>query len=143
MRGHSGTTRMAGCAVLVASMMTMPLAAQNDNTSVNKRDRAPDAVTADQQTNHQSDLDMTKRIRQAIVGDKDLSTYAHNIKVVTRGGKVTLKGPVRSQQEKAAVEAKANEIAGAANVMSSISVTGQTTRSAKTQKTSTHKTKRS
>jgi hyperosmotically inducible periplasmic protein len=54
--------------------------------------------------------------------DKDLSTYAHNIKIVTRNGKVTLKGPVRSEEEKKAIEAKATQVAGAGNVSNSISV---------------------
>jgi osmotically-inducible protein OsmY len=56
------------------------------------------------------------------MGNKELSTYAHNVKVVTRNGMVTLKGPVRSEDEKKAVEAKASEIAGAGKVKSMISV---------------------
>ena len=59
-----------------------------------------------------SDRDLTRRIRRALVKDKSLSTYAHNVKVVSQDGTVTLKGPVRSEAEKAAVEAKANEVVG-------------------------------
>lgn len=93
-----------------------------DNTAVNKRDRAKDAVTADQQKENRSDRDITADIRKAVMDDKELSTYAHNVKIVTRNGKVTLKGPVRSEDEKKAIEAKATQVAGAGNVSNSISV---------------------
>jgi osmotically-inducible protein OsmY len=93
-----------------------------DNTAVNRRDRAASAQTAGQQSNGRSDLDTTRQIRRAIVKDKSLSTYAHNIKIITQGGKVTLKGPVRSEEEKTAVEAKAADVAGAGNVTNQVSV---------------------
>jgi len=93
-----------------------------DNTKVNTRDRKPTAVTADQQKNNKTDLETTRQIRKALVADKSLSTYAHNVKVVTQNGKVTLKGPVRSEDEKKAVEAKAVEVAGAGNVTNQISI---------------------
>ncbi len=92
-----------------------------DNTKVNKRDRKNGAVTADQQKENESDRETTANIRKALM-DKDLSTYAHNVKIITRNGMVTLKGPVRSQEEKKTVEAKATEIAGAGKVKSMISV---------------------
>jgi osmotically-inducible protein OsmY len=63
-----------------------------------------------------TDRDLSKRVRQSLMSDKSLSTYAHNIKIVARDGKVTLKGPVRSEEEKSAIEAKATEVAGAGNV---------------------------
>ena len=93
-----------------------------DNTKVNKRDRKPGAVTADQQKESETDRETTANIRKALMGSKDLSTYAHNVKIITRDGMVTLKGPVRSQEEKATVEAKATEIAGAGKVKSMLSV---------------------
>jgi len=58
------------------------------------------------------DLDLTKRIRQSVMADKSLSTYAHNIKIVTVNRTVTLNGVVRSEDEKGAVEMKATNIAG-------------------------------
>jgi len=58
------------------------------------------------------DRETTKQIRQAIVKDKSISTYGHNVKVITQGGMVTLKGPVRSEEEKQSIEAKAKEVAG-------------------------------
>ena|ERR1700722_170303 len=83
-----------------------------DNTKVNARDRSPDAVTADQQKLNASDTKLTKDIRKSIIADKSLSTYAHNIKIVSQNGMVTLKGPVKSDAEKAAVVAKAVAVAG-------------------------------
>ena len=85
---------------------------QPDNTAVNKRDRDRSEPTADQQKSNVSDRDLTKKIRQSIVGDKSLSTYAHNVKVISQNGVVTLKGPVRSEEEKKAIEAKAMDVVG-------------------------------
>ena len=93
-----------------------------DNTTVNQRDRNKSEPTADQQKNNKADLETTRQIRKALVADKSLSTYAHNVKVVTQNGKVTLKGPVRSDDEKKAVEAKAVEVAGAGNVTNQLAV---------------------
>ena len=101
-----------------------PAAAQTpaDNTKVNTRDRAKGAVTADQQSEHGSDREITRKIRQALVGDKTLSTYAHNVKIVARDGQVTLKGPVRTGDEKKRVENAATEVAGAGRVTNQISI---------------------
>jgi hyperosmotically inducible protein len=85
---------------------------QPDNTKVNQRDRSSDEVTADQQKPNLSDLDITKQIRHSIAQDKSISTYGHNVKVITQNGMVTLKGPVRSEDEKHAIASKAAEIAG-------------------------------
>lgn len=68
--------------------------------------------TADQQSEATSDRMMTKKIRQSLISDKSLSTYGHNVKIITRDGMVTLKGPVRSEDEKASIAAKAAEIVG-------------------------------
>jgi len=93
-----------------------------DNTKVNQRDQSANEPTADQQNNNRSDRDITQQIRKAIMNDKSLSTYAHNVKVITQNGQVTLKGPVRSDDEKRAVESKAAEIAGASKVTSELAV---------------------
>ncbi len=63
-----------------------------------------------------------KKIRKSIMDDKTLSTYAHNVKVIAQNGKVTLKGPVRSEEEKRAVEQKAAADAGDGNVVSELTV---------------------
>ncbi len=117
--------------MLVAQEQTAPPGTKPDNTKVNKRDRNQDAVTADQQKENATDRDLTKKIRRAIVEDKSLSVYAHNIKVVSQNGTVTLKGPVHTEEEKDAIAAKASEIAGAANIKNEISVTGDADRSKK------------
>jgi hyperosmotically inducible protein len=93
-----------------------------DNTKVNQRDQQSNEPTAEQQKDNRSDRDLTQQIRQAIVKDKTLSSYAHNVKVITQNGQVTLKGPVRSDHEKRAVEAKAAEIAGQDKVTSELDV---------------------
>ena len=93
-----------------------------DNTKVNARDRQPAQSTADDQKNNQTDLQITQAIRRALTADKSLSTYAHNVKVITQHGRVTLKGPVRTVEEKKAVEEKAAEVAGAANITNQLSV---------------------
>jgi osmotically-inducible protein OsmY len=69
-----------------------------------------------------ADRETTKKIRSALTDDKSLSTYAHNIKIITTDGMVTLKGPVRSEDEKSAIEAKAREIAGDSKVTSNLTV---------------------
>ena len=69
-----------------------------------------------------ADRELTKKIRSSIYKDKSLSTYAHNIKIISQNGTVTLKGPVRSDDEKADIEAKAIAIAGAGNVTDQLTV---------------------
>ena len=115
-------------ALLGVSFLAVPMVyAQDpqpkpDNTKVNKRDRDPGAPTADKQKMNPSDRAITRKIRAMIVDDKSLSTYAHNVKIITQDGKVTLKGPVRTEKEKADVEAKAGAVAGATNVTSEIQI---------------------
>jgi osmotically-inducible protein OsmY len=57
--------------------------------------------------------------------DKSLSTYAHNVKVITQNGQVTLKGPVQSEEEKRTIEAKAAEVAGQNKVTSELNIKHQ------------------
>ncbi len=93
-----------------------------DNTKLNQRDRASDELTADQQKANKSDTQITRRIRQDIMKDKDLSTYAHNIKIIAVNGKVTLKGPVRSENEENKILKCARSVAGASNVNNEIEI---------------------
>lgn len=95
---------------------------QTDNTKINQRDRDQSQPTADQQKETKSDRETSRQIRRAIVQDKSLSTYAHNVKIIAQNGTVTLKGPVRSEKEKAMVEKVAAKIAGETNVKSEIQV---------------------
>ena len=110
-------------AVLAIVLGVASLGAQNtdstgvkpDNTKVNRQDRNANQPTADQQKNNASDLDLTKNIRRSIVEDKSLSSYAHNVKVISQNGTVTLKGPVKSEAEKSAIVSKAVSLAGGAD----------------------------
>ena len=86
-----------------------------DNTKVNVRDRNAGEVTADQQKANTTDQELTRKIRRSIMADKSLSSYAHNIKIISKNGSVTLKGPVKSDDEKKSVVAKAVEVAGSAD----------------------------
>jgi hyperosmotically inducible periplasmic protein len=90
-----------------------------DNTAKNKQHK----TTADQQTNASGDRDLTAQIRKSIIADKTLSTYAHNVKIITVNGMVTLKGPVTSDAEKQTVADLAVKAAGGADkVTNSITV---------------------
>jgi hyperosmotically inducible periplasmic protein len=93
-----------------------------DNTKVNERDKDKSQPTADQQKDNRSDRDITQQIRQSVMKDKSLSTYAHNVKIVSQNGMVTLKGPVSSDDEKRAVETKAAEVVGQDKVTSELEV---------------------
>jgi hyperosmotically inducible protein len=96
--------------------------AQPDNTGNNKGDNKKGAMTADNQRETTADRELAKKIRKSIAGDSSLSTYAHNVKVIVRDGMVTLKGPVKSEDEKNTVGAKANDIAGADKVQNELTV---------------------
>ena len=108
----------------VWAVTAIPAIAQTpaDNTKVNERDPATGTVTADQQKENTGDRDVTRKIRQSLLRDKTLSSYAHNVKVIAQDGQVTLKGPVRSDDERRIVEAKATEVAGAGHVTNEMSV---------------------
>jgi hyperosmotically inducible periplasmic protein len=112
------------CAIVGAVLVAAPAGAQTpaDNTKVNQRDRDHDSATADQQKENASDRDLTQRIRRSVMDDKTLSTYAHNVKIIAQDGQITLKGPVRTQNEKTTIEAKATEVAGAGHVSNQISI---------------------
>jgi osmotically-inducible protein OsmY len=87
-----------------------------DNTGKNVRDRGDDTLTPTDQGGSEADRELTARIRKAIVADDELSMLAHNVKIITVDGSVTLRGPVENASEKAAVAAKAKQIAGASRV---------------------------
>ena len=115
------------CAIILSGALfgspSSALAAQApDNTKTNTRDRDQGAVTADQQKETAEDRALTQKIRQALINDKSLSTYAHNVKIITINGQVTLKGPVRSDDERHTVEAKAIGVAGDGHVKNEMSV---------------------
>ncbi len=100
------TSLLAGTCMLANGQESTAPPPTADNTKTNQRDKSKAEPTADQQKENQSDRELTQQIRRAIVQDKSLSTYAHNVKIISEDGMVTLKGPVRSEEEKTAVEAK-------------------------------------
>jgi len=111
-----------GLALSASAQTTKEQTPAPDNTGINKRDKNPSQPTAGQQKENQPDREISRQIRRSITQDKDLSTYAKNIKIITQDGNVTLRGPVNSEQEKKTIEAKANEIAGAGHVKSEIQI---------------------
>lgn len=90
-----------------------------DNTKKNNDQASP---TADQQKMNPADRAITQKIRKAVHEDQSLSTYAHNIKIITQDGKVTLRGPVRSEDEKNNLQAKAVAVAGQENVTNQLEI---------------------
>ncbi len=108
------------CAALAAilatglAVQTAPAQTQPDNTRENK------SATADSQ--NQNDRYLTQQIRKAVIADKSLSSDAHNVKVVSQYGTVTLKGPVRSDGERKNIIAKAEQIAGTGKVTDQLSI---------------------
>ena len=124
-----GLQRVVLAAVAVVGLFAVPTATAlraqtpSDNSKINSRDRAKGAPTADQQKENATDRQLTSSIRRALMHDKGLSSYAHNVKIITQDGQVTLKGPVRSEGEKHLVEAKAVEVAGKGHVKNEISIT--------------------
>lgn len=117
-----GALLLLSISLAVAGSLPQDQQSAADNTKTNQGDGSKGAVTADQQKMNPADRNIAKQIRSAIYKDKSLSTYAHNIKIIAQDGKVTLKGPVRSEDEKASVEAKAAAVVGVTNVTSQIEV---------------------
>jgi len=87
-----------------------------DNTEKNKRDRDMSALTPGDQGENETDLSISRQIRQAVVTDTALSSTAKNIKIITRAGVVTLRGPVKSDKEKTDIAALAQRIDGVQRV---------------------------
>jgi osmotically-inducible protein OsmY len=96
-------------------MAREPMPAEADNTGRNVRDRDTNAVTPLDQSNSPDDIALTQKIRSGITADGAMSVQARNVKVISRDGFVTLRGPVETQQEKASIEALA-KTAGATRV---------------------------
>ncbi|HEY0687269.1 MAG TPA: BON domain-containing protein [Steroidobacter sp.] len=93
-----------------------------DNTRANATDRNTDAKTPVDQSSDKDAIEVTAGIRRAVLDDKSLSTSAHNIKIVTDGDVVTLRGPVESADEKKRVEALAMKAATGKQVRNEISI---------------------
>ena len=108
-------------ALLIASTsssMCGQAAAAPDNSKQN----AHQTRTADNQSNATGDRETTAKVRRAIIADKSLSMYAHNVKILVAGGQVTLKGPVHSDEEKQKVEADAAAVVGTDKITNKLTV---------------------
>lgn len=94
---------------------------ERDNTGVNVRDRDSTKKTPVDQHENQADIGTTAKIRSRVV-ETEMSINAHNVKIMTANGKVTLRGPVESLSEKEQIEAIAIEVAGEGNVDNQLEV---------------------
>jgi hyperosmotically inducible protein len=93
-----------------------------DNSGINARDRGDQTLTPMNQGGSEADRQVTAKIRKAVVNDDVLSINAHNVKIITKDGVVTLRGPVKSASEKATVAAKAQKIAGVKRVHNQLEI---------------------
>jgi hyperosmotically inducible periplasmic protein len=96
-----------------------------DNTRKNAPDKTGEKANPIDQSNDPADIKVTQAIRQAIVKDKSLTMTAKNVKIITSGGQVVLRGPVKSAEEKSKIEAAAKAAAGDAKVDNQLEVKAQ------------------
>jgi hyperosmotically inducible periplasmic protein len=122
---------MKGIILTLACLSAFSLAAlagnekaEPDNTAINERDRSGETKTSGDQSNSSADLKTTQAIRQALMKDDELSMTAKNIKVITANGHVTLRGPVKTAQEKAKIDQLAKSAAGGAQIDNQLDVKG-------------------
>ena len=122
---------MKGIILALASLSVVSLTAlaenekaNPDNTAINERDRSGETKTSGDQSNSSADLKTTQAIRQALMKDGELSMTAKNIKVITANGHVTLRGPVKTAQEKSKIDQLAKSAAGGAQIDNQLDVKG-------------------
>lgn len=125
MKTNTRTILLALTSALALDFAAMAAEEKNaaaDNTKKNERDRASEAKTPGDQSNSPEDLKITQTIRQAVVKDSALTMTAKNVKIITAGGMVTLRGPVNSAEEKMKIETFAKAAAGDAKVDNQLEV---------------------
>jgi len=115
---------LASFSIISLSAMAADEKTNADNTALNQRDRSGETATSGDQSNSSADLKITQAIRQALMKDRELSTTAKNIKVITANGRVTLRGPVQSAQEKAKIDQIAKSAAGGVQIGNQLDVKG-------------------
>ena len=112
--------------LLCVSVFTLAAIAQDtpaaDNTKKNQRDRSGETKTSGDQSNSSQDVKITAAIRRAVVRDHSLSMTAKNVKIITANGMVTLRGPVKSDTEKAKIVELAQSAAGNAKIDNQLEV---------------------
>ena len=106
----------------VAALAADDKATNPDNTATNERDRSGETQTSGDQSNSSADLKITQAIRQALMKDGELSTTAKNIKIITANGQVTLRGPVKTAQEKSKIDQLARSAASGAKIENQLDV---------------------
>jgi hyperosmotically inducible periplasmic protein len=115
----SGATAIAADSIThnsSSSAMKGAVTTNADNTDLNTRDKSGDTLTPQDQSNSESDLKVLAAVRSAIVDDDNLSTAAHNVKIMVANGAVTLRGPVKNTSEKTRVEGLARKVAGVVSI---------------------------
>ena len=126
----AGPLIWAVAALVFPIVVGAPLATRAQDQATPSTSAAPDnsahnkaqTKTADNQKENAPDREITQKIRRSITADKSLSTYAHNVKIITQAGQVTLKGPVRSEDEKKMIASKAADVVGAEKVNNQLNV---------------------
>jgi hyperosmotically inducible protein len=127
------TSSIITCVVISFSVSAIA-DVKNDDSAINRRDLAANELIADQQSPAKSDLDITREIRQHIIADKKLSFYAHNIKIITARGQVTLRGPVRSRSEESKLVKVAQSVVRPSRVIDKIEITKSAGKAAASQR---------
>ena len=106
----------------VEPYFTTNVTTEADNTARNVRDRDDRTLTPLDQGNSKADVDTTAQIRKEIIAGKNMSVNARNVKIITDQGRVTLRGPVNSDEEKRLIGEIANRIARSENVDNQLEV---------------------
>jgi hyperosmotically inducible periplasmic protein len=115
--------RMSVVTVFILMFSVMGVSAiQADNSAKNKRDQQAHEITADKHGTSEKDIKISSTLRQALVNDSALSTYAQNVKIITVNGEVILKGPVKTVQEQNALVSAAKKVSGVTNVVNKTEV---------------------
>ena len=113
---------LVASAALAAVCLFVPVFAAAQTAPDNSKQNKDHATTAESQSNASADRATTANVRKAIVADKNLSTYAHNVKIITSNGHVTLKGPVKSEEEKQQIASDASSVVSAENISNQLTI---------------------
>jgi hypothetical protein len=108
--------------VIVADRDRTEAPREPDNTGRNARDADGATLTPEDQPNAEQDLELARRIREAVTSNESMSTNAQNVKIIAQGGVVTLRGPVKSEQEKLAIQSIAQQTPGVSRVDNQLEV---------------------
>jgi len=117
--------KLTTLSLICISTLALSAVAQDtkpDNSAKNERDRSGETKTSGDQSNSSEDTKITADIRRAIVKDHSLTMAAKNVKVITAGGVVTLRGPVKSAEEKTKIEELATAAANGAKIDNQLEV---------------------